>query len=193
MKIICVSGKIGTGKTTFCKKLIHTLHTIKFHKNYIQYINIDDFVKSIHQKQNINTQKLQKILFYSGSHSNFYTKKTWFLLNKKFKKLITSYIIEILYSAYMNKKYTASQHKKLIIFDIALRTYCTEAIQTLSLLYNISFSIQYIHIDNNNLYTKLFLLKKHRNFRFQKTLKILQQQVTHHKNYEHISCTNIGK
>lgn len=182
MKIICVSGKIGTGKTTFCKKLIHITHTTKFHKHYIHYINIDNFVHNIHKKLHTNKQKLQKILFYSGNHHNINTHKTWFFLNKKFKKLIISYIIHTL--SQLNKKNNTL--KKLVLFDIAIQEYFTTAIHTLAVhkktkIYINKSDIQYIHLDNttrnNNLYTKLFLLKKQRNFSFQKTLKILQQQM----------------
>ncbi len=179
VKIICVSGKIGTGKTTLCKKLIHTIHTTKFHKDYIQYINIDNFVHNIHKKLNTNSEKLQKILFYSGNHNNFTTNQTWFLLNKKFKKLIISHISNIL----KHTKNNPYINQKLIIFDIAIKYYFTTAINILNKKLNTNtekkLNIKYIDLDleQNSLYKKLFLLKKQRNFSFQKTLKILQQQV----------------
>ena len=174
MKIICISGKIGSGKTTFSKKIIHNISQYKIHRKYILYINIDNFVKLIYSKQIIQKQlkitqkKLHKILFYSGSQKNFISDKTWYTLNKVWKPYIQNYIFSILKN---------TQKYKYIIFDIALKNYFTEVIQNTHIPRNISYSIQHF-IIKNNLYKKLFLLKKYRNIQFHKSLKILQQQTS---------------
>ena len=174
MKIICISGKIGSGKTTFSKKIIHNISHYKIHKKYILYVNIDNFVKLVYSKQIIQKQlkitqkKLHKILFYSGSQKNFISDKTWYTLNKVWKPYIQNYIFSILKN---------TQKYKYIIFDIALKNYFTEVIQNTQIHHHISYSIQHFTIQNN-LYKKLFLLKKYRNIQFRKSLKILQQQTS---------------
>jgi adenylate kinase family enzyme len=175
MQILCISGKIGSGKTTISKKIIQNISRYTINKKYILYVNIDHFANTqknkIYKQLQINTEKLQKQLFYFGSHKNFLTEKTWNTLNTKFKPVILHYIKNILEQ---NTKNNYSKYK-LIIFDIALQNYFTEAIKEIKTLKNIS----YINLDNkhNSIYTKLFLLQKYRKISFQKTLKILQQQV----------------
>ncbi len=166
MYVICISGKIGSGKTTFAKKIVHELAHYKIHKKYIAYINIDTFTnhhkKSVYKMLNKTSSHIQKILFFSGSHSHYSTKKTWYELNTYFKPLIIHYIQNVLRTALFRYKY--------IIFDIAIQKYFKEAVKQKH------FPITYITL-HNALYTKLFLLKKYRNIPFHKSLKILQQQV----------------
>lgn len=173
MKIICISGKIGMGKTLLSQKIIQNIHKTKFHKKYILYENIDDFVKNIHTKKQTNMKKLQKILFYSGSHKNRQTEMTWQQINKKFKPIIQEYIYKIITKNY--KSYTY----KIIIFDLALQSYCTEVIHKINIknIKNINFIN--INLKTNkykSLYTQLFLLKKHRKISYKKSIKILHQQ-----------------
>jgi len=181
MKIICISGKIGSGKTRFSKNLIHNISQYKIHRKYILYINIDNFVKYIYSKKiiqkklKITQQKLHKILFYSGNQKNVTTEKMWHNLNKIFKKYIQNYIISIIKNT-QNKKYIYYKYK-LIIFDIALKNYFTEVIHNIHNPSNTLKTIQYFNMQNN-FYKKLFLLKKQRNIQFRKSLKILQQQTT---------------
>jgi len=126
-----------------------------------------------------NTKILQKILFYSGNHTNFTTKKTWFFLNKKFKGLIISHIYAILYQFFIQKNNKISKNKKILLFDIALQNYFLTALQNFQTHSTLSLEThtQYIHLEKTNLYTQLFLLKKYRNISFHKSLKILQQQI----------------
>ncbi|HID92348.1 TPA: AAA family ATPase [Candidatus Peregrinibacteria bacterium] len=178
MQIICISGKIGSGKTTFSHKFIQNLSHYQIHKKSILYIDIDNFVhlykNEVYKKLHIKHKKLQKILFYSGSHKNFLTEKTWYNLNKIFKPIIINYIKNII----QKNTQKNTSHYKIIIFDIALQNYFIEAINKISIQNNMhkKLNIHYINLENS-LYTKLFLLQKYRNISFSKTVKILQQQI----------------
>lgn len=179
MKVIFILGKIGSGKTTFLKKL-QKINFLCFKKPLI-FIEIDKIVKKIYENKfyekelillskqygiKINNTNKYKLLFHSTPTIK---KKSWKTITKFFDPIITSYI----------KKNILENNKKkgTIIFDLALPNLIQKTLNNI-------FSNKIYILPSKKLYPSIFLLKKYRKLSYKHSLFFLNLQNTIYKKYK---------
>lgn len=149
-KIVVVFGKMGSGKTTFCKKIIQK--TLFSFPHPISYLSVDDLAKSIRDEcfSYSNTQ-WKKLLFY-----HFQSKKNFNILEKIVHPILQKKI-----------KHRVNSHKKgTLLIDIALDFLLPQ---------NLVFHHRFL-LPSKQLFPLFIFLKKQRKWSNSQIFELLRRQ-----------------